>query len=109
MAATTPAFDIGDVVYLKSSAEIGFIEATRISNIGYNTLTKLPMYLISRQPKPPQEATVGDQVDLKSDLDYWLTEDELLVYCDALDMAITAQEAQLAKLRARRDAQCNGT
>ena len=107
--ATAPTYDINDVVYLKSSAEIGFIEAVRVSNIAYDPLTKLPVYLISRQTKPPQESTVGDQVDLKSDFNYWLTEDELLTYCDALDMAILSQEAQLVKLRARRDAQCDGT
>ena len=107
--ATAPTYSINDVVYLRSSAARGFIEAVRISGITQNATSGGWLYQIRIESKPPIGQTVGDYVDLKKELDFYLTEDELINFCAAAALVEQQLTRRLARIQAKRDELCSDT
>lgn len=90
-----PSLNRGDVVYLKSSAEIGRLEPFKIS--GAKQVDKdVWLYQVEIHKKPPRVPTIGDKVRPKfTEPDLYYKASEFISLCDALDIAISRLETQL--------------
>lgn len=108
MASTTPPrFHIGDAVYLRESALLGFVESYKIDGVEFNTRANQWAYKIVIRQRGPSTNTIIDRVDLSEKLRHiTFFEAELIEYCEALDLAIQNTEERLARLRANR-ARCD--
>lgn len=105
MTMSTPTYQIDDEVYLVASAKKGFLEAYRISAI--RSISKgAYVYQINIRPKQPNEATVGDSVDLKSNRALFFSESELTDFCSAVELQITNLGSQLAKAQSLQATKC---
>jgi len=105
---STPRFKIGDVVYLRESAELGQLEAYRVGQI--SRAGGFFIYTIFINPRPAQEAAMGDQIDGKRrDTQMSYGEDVLLTFCEAVDIAITEVERKLDNLRFIQESRCSPT
>lgn len=103
-----PQFNIDDIVYLRDSAVIGYIESYRVSGIRQDA-SLMWVYSIAIPQRPPvNNATYGDRVTLKKSEDFELPESALVTYCEALTLAIATMRANLARLEALQSAQCGG-
>jgi 2-keto-4-pentenoate hydratase len=105
---STPAYTIDDVVYLKESAGIGFLEAMRVSGVQLNAGGWV--YSVSVAPAYPMRAgTYGDRRLLMTGTTIYYSEDELLQYCDALQLALNVARTRYETLLALSQAKCNQT
>ena len=103
MAVT--GYNIGDTVYLKSSAKRGFLESYKIT--GAVMLQGITQYTIDIAPKPPTPRSVGDRYNVK--LPYkilYFRESELIAFCDALDLIINYHTVQLTRYQNLYDSHC---
>jgi hypothetical protein len=105
MANTAPTYQVDDLIYLRSSAQIGFLESYRISQIVQRNKNEY-LYKIDVVRKAPLEQAVGDRINLKSPATMVFSEDELLTYCDAQTLVVYFLERRLAQERARLIARC---
>jgi len=103
-----PQYQVEDIVYLRESAVVGSIESYRISEARQD-LTGNWFYKIAVDPRNPVGATVGDRNTLSRSYDFELTEGELIDYCGALTLAITAATSNLSRLQALFAAHCEET
>lgn len=102
-----PNFNVGDIVYLIESAKIGSLESYQVAEVRQTTDGSW-IYKISVPQRPPNmQATWGDRVTLRRNLDFELTESELGTYCDAVDLAVQASEANLARLKSIQSVHCS--
>ena len=102
--ATSPSYAIGDVVYLSSSAKIGFLESYKISAINQATVGKW-VYQISLLPMPPTATmTVGDTVNHRNLKTLYFDESELLDYTTASQLQIDSLTRRLNAAIASRNA-----
>jgi len=92
----SPKFSIDDVVYLRESAILSFIEQFTISNIRLDNSTLNWHYQVTR-------------IDANQRLlrDTWFEEDELLVLSQALDLAILRLTHRLQELTAMKESMCS--
>jgi hypothetical protein len=97
-APPTPRYGIDDLVYLETSARVGFLEAYRVSNVVRSRGRWL--YTISVEPKPPAETTLGGMVDLKSSETLWYDEAELIDFHEALLLTQNSLQLKLNKVNA---------
>jgi hypothetical protein len=102
---TIPQFKIGDLIYLKSSAQIGFLESYRITEV-FQVMKDRWLYKIAIEKNPPTSQTVGDRIDLKTYADLIFDESELLTYCEAQELVVISLERRLTVERARLTARC---
>lgn len=81
---TAPRFDIGDYVYLVSSAKRGFLEPYRVDQV--RTYGSKYRYAIRIRPRNHKQSvtTVGDRIDLRKTGLLEFKEEELCVLCEAL-------------------------
>jgi len=103
---SNPLYAVGDVVYLRSSAALGFIEAVKISNVMSSAVGTWLYSIRYSTRNPGHAAAMGDRISLVHNQTVFYTEDEFVPHCTALEMAETNLEAQLNKLRAQRIAIC---
>jgi len=104
----TPRFRIGDIVYLRESAEFGQLEAYRVGQI--SRAGGQFAYTIFINPRPPHEAAIGDQIDGKRrNVQMTYGESTLIPFCDAVDIAIGVVEQRLDSLRNIQTARCSPT
>lgn len=103
--AIVSAFKIDDVVYLRSSAQIGFLEAYKVIRI-FQTRNDQYTYAIDINKRPPSAQTLGDHIDLKGVRTLYFTEDELLTFCEAETLVVQNLERRLREERARLAARC---
>jgi hypothetical protein len=103
--AIVSAFKIDDVVYLRSSAQIGFLEAYKVTGI-FQLRNDRYVYTIDINKRPPSAQTVGDHIDLKGIRTLYFTEDELLTFCEAETLVVQSLERRLAVEKARLAAKC---
>lgn len=102
---TNPKYNFGDVVYLKESAALGFLEAMRISGVHLGQSGW--MYTVDVSQRQPQAASFyGDRRSFVHHTKLYFTEDEFVVLCDALLLAETNAQLTLDRLRAQRAALC---
>ncbi len=95
-APTRPAWGINDLVYLDTSARVGFLESYRVSNVVRSRGRWL--YTIGVKEKPPAETTLGGMVDLKRSTDLWFDESELVGFHEALLLAQHSLQLKLNKI-----------
>lgn len=94
----TPAYEIGDSVYLRESAALGFLEHYNIASIYQPSLGRIIYYMV---PNPARErgATFGDQITHMSRPILYFEEDELITYAEAIQLAKANAQAQLQRLQ----------
>lgn len=111
MATTTgntaaPLYQVGDVVYLTESSQIGFIESYEVSGVRMDTNQRW-MYQFSIVGRPPLlNSTVGDRIRLNRSIDFEVGEEELVDFCTALDNCIAYHTSALASLNSKRASLC---
>lgn len=96
---SAPLYKRDDIVYLRSSAEIGKLDSFRISNSISNNINAGWFYKILIHKKPPGNTTHGDQVDHRMvEKSILYSEAELITLCEAIGIIITRLETQLARV-----------
>ena len=105
MTIETPLYDVGDVVYLKESAAMGFLEAVAISGITRNR--GIWSYAISFAGSGPTAPSYyGDRVSSTQHKLLYFTETEFVTKCDALALAKANLELQLSSIQAQINSIC---
>lgn len=97
---TNPTFAYGDVVYLKESAAIGYLEAVKIAGLHYGQNGWL--YSIAASFNPSSPGVVQERRSLIGTQTLYYSEDELVVHRDALVLAEANAKTQFERLRAQR-------
>lgn len=112
--AAAPIYLIDDVVYLRASAAIGFLESYKISNIQFNSGRNSWIYVIGLNYNVTgAPITIGDNITLKGgsheDKILYFTENELINFCEAAAMVESVLENRLARIREQIATRCGGT
>lgn len=103
MTANAPTFSIGQIVYLRESASIGFLEPMKIS--GIFMLNNGWAYTISNDgPLHRSSATFGDRVSTITGSIIYYTESEFISLYDALVLVEANAQRALEKVQAQRAA-----
>jgi hypothetical protein len=100
MAAQVPVWSIGDVVYLRESAAIGFLEAHAIAAI-HILNGRIIYYMKSSIAPPPAIAGFGERITHQNRASLYWEESELISYCDALKLCQLNLQTQLAAIEAK--------
>ena len=100
-----PVYNVNDVVYLRESAALGFLEAVKIATIrehnGYW------VYTIKTTPSQPQSPDLyGDRTSIVSGALLYFSESELIDQCTALALAEQRAQAVLDSVKAKRAKNC---
>lgn len=103
MAMTNPLYAPGDVVYLRESAAMGFLEAVKISgaHIGKDGW----QYSINASMSPPAGAYLDRRSGIGTQVLYY-TEDEFVTVCDAYVLAEANAKLNYDRIKAQRQALC---
>ena len=103
--SSTPLYDEGDVVYLKESAALGFLEPARISSIFKKNNQWLYTVKMGAS-EPTSVAHYGDRIHMVSGSVVYFTEDEFVLLCDALDLAEANAKKQLIGIQSQKAILC---
>lgn len=95
-----PTFSVGETVYLRASAEKGFLEFYRIEEIRHSGSGYV--YFLKIRPRRAMDElpTVGDRNTLKQSGGLRFTESELITVCEALELKKDYHTTQLANANA---------
>ena len=100
-----PLYEPGDIVYLRESAALGFLEAVQINNLMYGPNGWV--YTVRTKPSQPiAPSHYGDRVMLVNGATLYFSEDEFVTVCDAQSLVEANLQAQLDRVRAQRSSQC---
>lgn len=102
MAAAAPIYNIGQIVYLRDSAAIGFLEAYIIGSIAHQPDGRIVYTLVTSLKQPSAVLTIGDRITGQKALPIKFFESDLIGYVEALDMCIQNLQTQLSTLQALR-------
>ena len=94
-------YNVDDVVYLRESAAIGFLEAYTVSHIHIGQGGKVA-YELSCGISPQTTTTFGERITHKTRPVLSFNESELVTKDEAIDLAITNHERQIAALTSLR-------
>jgi len=97
--AIAPFYDIGQIVYLKESAALGFLEAYAVKEMRYEPTGKLVYTLITFLKPPAANQTIGDRITGQQVLPILFYEEDLVEYAEALELCIANLQAQLDALQ----------
>jgi hypothetical protein len=97
--AKAPLYDIGQTIYLKESAALGFLEAYTIKDMGYQPNGKLIYTLVTSLKQPAAVQTIGDRVTGQRVLPIRFYEEDLIGYKEALEIRIANLQTQLNTLQ----------
>lgn len=104
----TPKFTVGQHVYLKESAALGFLETVRI-----NGIYKSPVgwsYTVAIGGREPTGARFyGDRVSLINNSVLFFSEDEFVSVCEALTLAERSLQKSLQDIQSKLASLCPGT
>ena len=103
-----PLYSPGDTVYLRDSAALGFLEAYIVKTITYRADGQIQYYLATHLNPPTVSMTMGDRNTGRVLKQITFFEHDLIVFCDAIVLAITNTEKQLAALLAQYAVSCAG-
>lgn len=104
---TAPLYRRDEVVYLKSSAEIGKLEAFKINGIKQIQNGRW-LYRIDIAKKPPAQGLIGDSFDGRiAEPSLYYTAAELITVCEALDIITTRFRNKLLALEAQVASRCS--
>lgn len=101
-----PIYNIGQVVYLKESAALGFLEAYAIKSIAYDPAGRILYGLSTSVRSPNAVQTVGDRITGLHAPPLSFYEEDLILFCAALDLCIANLQLQLTNLQTLRS-NCN--
>ena len=105
---SNPLYEVGQVVYYRSSATSGFIDPITISGVrssGTNWIYKITNGRTASQSL----STYTDKNSLITGDVIWFREDEFVSYCDALVLARQFLSAQLASIDGALSERCGVT
>lgn len=95
---SNPVFNVGDTVYLRSSAGIGFLETLRIS--GIHKTSAGWVYTVYNAPSINNiNYSMGDRKSLVNGAVIYFSESEFISYCDALTLIETNLSTRLDQVR----------
>ena len=106
---SSPAFSVNDVVYLRASAQLGFLEPYRIDNIFFNKQVNVWQYSINIQKSLSAGNTIGGTNDLQNSKILYFNESELVDLCEALTMKVAYHTSELNKASSMKAARCDGS
>ena len=102
---TGPKYSPGDVVYLRESAALGFLEPVKVSTIIFNN--NVWVYTIQASPSQPLAPSLyGDRTSLISGSVLYFTEDEMIDECTALNLAEARAQAVLLAIQSKKQKHC---
>jgi hypothetical protein len=102
---SNPQYAINDVVYLRESAALGYIEAVRISGVANSNGSWI--YTVSSRISQPRHATVyGDRISFVNGATLYFTEDEFVTLCEALNLAEDCFTRALAAIQTQKATYC---
>ncbi len=99
---TNPKYDVGQVVYFRESAALGFLEAVRIGGISLGPNGWL--YALNMTMMPPSPGGHQDRRSWVSTQILYYTEDEFVLHYDALVLAEANAKAAYLRVQAQRQA-----
>jgi hypothetical protein len=103
IATPAPRYNIGQVVYLRESAALGFLEAYAVKRPYYELDGTVKYELITSIRPPNALQTIGDRVTGLHELPLRIRESDLISYCDAIDLATDNLALQLSNLAMLRE------
>jgi len=106
MATKPPKFSIDDTIYLRESAMLGFIESYKITGMHYETSSGQWIYHIAIKPRRESFTTVMDMYQLVNKEELLLREDELVTFCEAVNLAIIETQRRLNQLLTMKSEKC---
>ena len=108
--ANSPKYDVGDIVYFKTSAARGFIEPVKIGIVAkIDTTWVYGLKYKNSEPSAPR--VFGDRISLGGlgAQQVYYTEDEFQTYCEALSVAERYLTSQLTAIQTLIAANCGVT
>ena len=100
-----PKYQIGDVIYIKASAQIGHLESFKITEILQVKKTRW-LYRVAISSNPPISQTVGDRNSLKHGGTLVFDESDLLTFCEAQIIIVQNLELRLLTAKAKLKTYC---
>lgn len=97
-----PLYNINDIVYLRESAALGFLEAVRVSGITRTQSTWLYTVYAGRMGAVAP-THFGDRTSLTEANFINFTEDEFISECEALSLSVANLQRQLDSVKAQKD------
>jgi len=86
--AAKPEYNVGDIVYLESSAAIGRLDAFKISGIKQTQQGRW-VFRIDIHKKPPHQQLIGDSYDGRTnECPIHYTAEAFVTHCEALDIMV---------------------
>ena len=105
MMTDPPIYDIGDIIYLRESAALGFLEAVKISGLSLSRQGWI--YTIEAKAGLPQAPShFGDRITAVQGMILYFSEDEFVVQCDAMALVEANVQVQLTRIQAQRASVC---
>lgn len=104
MSKSAPKYNIGDRVYVRSSAITGWLDSYEVTQVRQGPDGRW-WYRFSVPEKAPANTTVGDQNNLKSSVNWEVGEHDLIDQHEAIDLAITYYRNRLNSLEIQRSIQ----
>lgn len=101
-----PTFNPGDVVYMRESAALGFLEAVRVSSVGAISDGDWT-YTVAFDGKLPDVPTFGDRVNYRQPHSVEYRESELVSLCDAADLVEAFHDSELTRIRSISSDRCD--
>lgn len=101
-----PLFDRGDVVYLRESAALGFLEAVKINGAMLGPQGWL-YSVAARIGSPRAPSHIGDRISAVNGMTLFFTEDEFVEHCEALALVEANLQTQLDRIQAQRASACS--
>jgi hypothetical protein len=95
---SAPTYEVGDILYLRESAALGFLEPVRISGVRSNNGGWVYM-IQSRASEPSAPSTYGDRISQVTGQVLFFGEEELIERCAALRIMEAAAIANLNKIQ----------
>jgi len=102
-----PRYKVNDVVYLRESAAIGFLEAVIISGVTWGSNQWL--YSVRAGISQRNATHYGDKVSFVNGAQLLFTEEEFIPLCTALDLIEANLQRQLADIQRRKASLCEVT
>lgn len=103
-----PLYEPGDIVYLRESAALGFLEAVQINGLMYGPNGWI-YTTRSRASQPIAPSHYGDRVSLVNGVTLYFSEDEFITVCDAQLLVEANLQIQLDRIKSQRSSQCSDT
>lgn len=89
-------FGINEVVYLRETSLLGYLEAVRVEGAQYDPEVDRIFYYFTFRQERLKNQTVGDANTLKHDNTIKVIEQELCTYCEALANKVSYLQRELA-------------